>query len=40
MVATSDDGEKSKMGASAEWCVAVEHWRSSSIRDYLHQLSD
>ena len=25
MVATSDDGEKSKMGVSADWCVAVEH---------------
>ena len=22
------------------WCVAVKHWRSSSIRVYLHQLLD
>jgi len=36
MVATSDDGKKSKMGVSANWCVAIEHWRLSSIRDYLH----
>ena len=36
VVATSDDGEKSEIGVSAEWCVAVEHQRSSSIRDYLH----
>ena len=28
------------VGVSAEWCVAVEHWRSSSIRDYLFRLSD
>ena len=40
MVTTSDDGKKSEMEASAEWCVAVEHRRSSSIRDYLHRLSD
>ena len=40
VVATSDDGEKSEMGVSAEWCVAIEHWRSSSIRDYLRRLSD
>ena len=25
VVATSDDGEKSKMGVSAEWYVAVEY---------------
>ena len=36
MVATSDDGEKSKMKVSADWCIAIEHQRSSSIRDYLH----
>jgi len=36
VVATSDDGEKSEMGVSAEWCVAIEYWRLSSIRDYLH----
>ena len=32
VVATSDDREKSKMGVSADWCIAIEHWRSSSIR--------
>ena len=36
IVAISDDGEKSKMEVSTDWCVAVEHWRLSSIRDYLH----
>jgi len=40
MIATSDVGKKSEMGVSAEWYVAIEHQRSSSIRDYLHQLSD
>ena len=25
MIATSDDGEKSKMEVSADWCVAIEH---------------
>ena len=40
VVATSDDREKSEMEVSAEWCVTIEHWRSSSIRDYLHRLSD
>jgi len=40
MVATSDDGEKSEMEVSADWCVAIEHWRLSSIRDYLRRLSD
>ena len=40
MVATSDVGKKSELGVSADWCVAVEHRRSSSIRDYLHRLSD
>jgi len=40
MVATLDVRKKSKMGVSAEWCVTVEHWRSSSIRDYLCWLSD
>ena len=40
VVTTSDDGKKSKIEVSADWCVAVEHWRSSSIRDYLCQLSD
>ena len=32
MVATLDDRKKSEMGVSADWCVTVEHWRSSSIR--------
>ena len=39
MVATSDDGEKSEIELSTDWCVAIEHWRSSSIKDYLCQLS-
>jgi len=33
-------GKKSEMGVSAEWCVAIEHQRLSSIRDYLRRLSD
>ena len=24
--------KKSKIGVSADWCVAIEHWRLSSIR--------
>ena len=36
VVTTSDDGEKSEMEVSADWCVAVEYQRSSSIKDYLH----
>ena len=40
MVATSDVGKKSKMEVSTDWCVAIEHWRLSSIRVYLHQLLD
>ena len=32
IVATLDFGKKSKMGVSAEWCVAIEYQRSSSIR--------
>jgi len=40
VVATSDEGKKVQVGVSADWCVAIEHWRLSSIRDYLHQLSD
>ena len=31
VITTSDDREKSKMGVSADWCVAIEHWGSSSI---------
>jgi len=40
MVTTLDVGKKFEMGVSAEWYVAVEHWRLSSIRDYLRQLLD
>ena len=40
MVATSDKGEKVWVEVSTDWCVAVEHQRSSSIRGYLHRLSD
>jgi len=40
MVTTSDDGKKVQVGVSTDWCVTVEHWRSSSIRIYLCQLSD
>ena len=40
VVITSDDGEKSEMGVSAKWCVTVEYQKLSSIRDYLHWLSD
>ena len=32
IVTTSDDRKKSKMGVSADWCVAIEHQRLSSIR--------
>ena len=32
VVATSDDWMKSKVGISADWYVAIEHWRLSSIR--------
>ena len=32
VITTSDDVKKSKMGVSADWCVTVEHWGSSSIR--------
>jgi len=32
MVVTSDDREKSEMEVSADWCVAIEHQRLSSIR--------
>jgi len=40
VVTTPDDGKKSEMELSADGCVAIEHQRSSSIRDYLRQLSD
>ena len=32
MVATSDGRKKSKVKVSADWCVAIEHQISSSIR--------
>ena len=35
MVAASDEEEEVQVEVSAEWCVTVEHQRSSSIRDYL-----
>jgi len=35
MFATSDEGKKSKIEVSADWFVAIEHQRSSSIRIYL-----
>ena len=40
VVTTSDDGEKSEIEVSAEWYVAIEHRKLSSIRDYLRRLSD
>ena len=40
VVATSDEGEEIRVEVSTDWCVAVEHRRSSSIRDYLRRLSD
>jgi len=40
VVATSDEGKKVWVGVSTDWCVAIEHQRLSSIRDYLHRLSD
>ena len=32
IVATSDKGKKSKIKVSADECVTIEHWRSSSIK--------
>ena len=32
VVVTSDDGNKSKIEVSADWCIAIEYWRLSSIR--------
>ena len=32
MVATLDDRKKSEIGVSADWDIAIEHQRSSSIR--------
>ena len=32
VAATSDGGKKSEMGVSADWYIAVEYQRSSSIR--------
>ena len=40
MVATSDEGEKVRVGVSTDWYVAVEHWGLSSMRVYLCQLSN
>ena len=40
VVATSDEGEKVRVGVSTDWYVAIEHWRLSSIRVYLCRLSD
>ena len=40
MVATLDEEEKVRVGVRTDWCVTVEHRRSSSIRDYFRQLSD
>ena len=39
-VATSDKGGKVQVEVSTDWYVAVEHWRSSSMRVYLCRLSD
>ena len=33
MVTTSDEGEKVRVGVSTDWCITVEHWRSSFIGD-------
>ena len=32
VVATSDNKKKSEMEVSANWYIAIEHWRLSSIR--------
>ena len=40
MVTTSDEGKKVRVGVSTDWCVTVEHQRSSLIRVYLCRLSD
>ena len=32
VVTTSGKGKKSEIGVNANWCVAIEHWRLSSIR--------
>ena len=32
IVTTLDDRKKSEIGVSADWCVAIEHWRLSLIR--------
>ena len=32
MVATSDDRKKSKIEVSADWYVAIEYWKLSSIK--------
>ena len=40
VVTASDEGGKVWVGVSTNWCVTVEHWRLSSMRVYLCQLSD
>jgi len=32
MITTSDEKKKSEIGVSADWCIAIEHQRLSSIR--------
>jgi len=32
VVTISDNWMKSKVGVSADWCIAIKHWRLSSIR--------
>jgi len=39
-VTISDERKKSKIGVSTDWYIAVKYWGLSSIRSYLHQLSD
>ena len=40
VVDTSDEWEKVRVEVSTDWCVAIEHRRSSSMRVYLCWLSD
>ena len=40
MIATSDEGEEVWVGVSTDWCITIEHQRSSSMRVYLCQLLD
>ena len=32
MVATLEKRKKSEIEVSADWCITIKHWRSSSIR--------